>query len=259
MKARELIMFMDQWTAKENAESWDNVGFQIGDDTREVRNIILAMDLDKNTLDYALKKDGDMIITHHPFIFSGLKTINNRSYDGSLVMELLKNNLVSYAAHTNLDKLELGLNHRLAEIFKLEDSEVLSIETGEEVGYGRVGNIEPIILRDYICQIKENLDVTKLIAYGDLDREIRRLALVGGSGSDFIRAAYEKEADLLITGDIKYHDAQAAVKLGLNLVDPGHFHTEKIVLPLIKEKLLEFNKQLNIYIYNEPSPIYQIL
>ncbi len=259
MKAREIISFMDQWTAKENAEEWDNVGFQIGDDTRQVKNIILAMDLDRNSLDYALEKDGDMIITHHPFIFSGLKTINNRTYDGSLVMDLIKNNLVSYAAHTNLDKLDQGLNHRLAEIFKLEDSQILSREIGESVGYGRVGNIESTSLRDYVCHIKEALDVSRLTVYGDLDRQVSRLALVGGSGADFISAAYEKEADLLITGDIKYHEAQSAIKLGLALVDPGHFHTEKIVLPLIKERLLEFNSQLNIYIYDKPSPLYEII
>ena len=121
-----------------------------------------------------------------------------------------------------------------------------------------MGNINKIKLEDYIYEIKRILDVERVTVYGDIEKEIERVALIGGSGASFIEDVALTGADLFITGDIKYHDAQKAEKLGLTLVDAGHFHTEKVVLPVIKEQLKELEEDLTLSIYEKSSPIYKI-
>lgn len=135
----------------------------------------------------------------------------------------------------------------------LTDSEI------ENSGYGKIGDIKEMTTREYADLIKRKLNIEHLTIYGDINKKIKKVALCGGAGSDFIYDAYKNKADLYITGDIKYHEAQMADELGLSIIDPGHFHTEKLILPVIKE-YLEENKEgnLTIDIWNEPSPKYLI-
>lgn len=261
MKAREIMDFMNGWAPESLAESWDNVGFQIGRDDLDVSGIVLALDLDERVFEFAREKNANMIISHHPFIFGGLNSITNETYLGSLIMKLIENNMVFYAAHTNLDQAQDGVNEELARIFDLKASRVLEVTSDEagELGYGMIGSIERIRVRELIDRVKEGLAISSLTVYGDINREVESLALVGGSGSSFIELAAKEGADLLITGDIKYHDGQLAERLGLVLVDPGHFHTEKPVLDLMKRKLELSYPDLRLDIYRKPSPIYEIL
>lgn len=250
---------MDRWAPEFLAEDWDNVGFQLGREDLEVTGVVLALDLDERVYKFAVENKCNMIISHHPFIFTGLKSITNRSYDGRLIMDIIKNDMVFYAAHTNLDQAIGGVNDKLARVFELEDSRVLEV-TGddEEIGYGRIGKIKDQKLGDFIGKVKEKLGVDHLTVYGDIGKKISSLAIVGGSGSSFISQAKREGADLLITGDIKYHDGQLAEKLGLALIDGGHFHTEKLILEDIGIRLEKLNKNLKIKTYKYPSPLYKI-
>ncbi|MCF6461059.1 Nif3-like dinuclear metal center hexameric protein [Clostridium sp. Cult3] len=126
---------------------------------------------------------------------------------------------------------------------------------GKTFGYGRIGETEEISLVDYLDKIKKRLDLKHLIVYGDMEKDIKRVALCGGSGSSFIYDAYLHEADIYITGDIKYHDAQYAHDLGLTLIDAGHYHTEKVILPVIKQYLYSNIKDsIQIKIFSQSSP-----
>lgn len=252
--------FMNNWAAEDLAEAWDNVGFQIGKKDTEVSGVVLALDLDERVYEFARENNCNMIITHHPFIFSGLKSITDATYDGRLIMKLIKGDFVFYAAHTNLDQALGGVNEQLASLFNLKDSKVLekTDENDEKIGYGKIGLIDEIRLEDFIDLVKEKLDLEHLTVFGNTNKPIEKLALMGGSGSSFIEKTKAEGADLFLTGDVKYHDGQLAEKLGLVLIDAGHFHTEKVVLGEIYKRLKSLDENLKIKIYKEPSPIYKI-
>ena len=261
MKAKEIIQLMDEWAAPELIDSWDNTGFQIGDGEREVKRILIALDLDSKVLDKAIKEDYQMIITHHPLIFKPLNSITTLNHKENLIYNLIKNEIVVYNAHTNLDQAIGGVNDELAKIFELKNSRLLftnNINGTEPYGYGKIGEIRDIELVDYIGVIKEKLNTDHLTIYGNMDRTISRVAICGGSGSGFIYNAYREKACIYITGDVKYHDAQLADELGLTIIDAGHYHTEKIILPVIKKYLEQKNNDLHMEIWNKPSPMYGV-
>lgn len=232
---------MEKWVSKELIDSWDNTGFQIGNPRKEISRILLALDLDKEVLNKAINEDYQMIITHHPVIFKPITRLITMDYKTNLIFDAIKNDIVVYNAHTNLDLVEGGVSDCLAEALGLKDIQPLSIIDKDNfpnvIGYGRVGYVDRISFTEFLDVIKTKLKATHLIVYGDRKEYIERVALCGGSGSDFIKDAYKQEADVYITGDIRYHDAQYGYELGLSLIDAGHFNTEKIVLPNIKDYL----------------------
>jgi len=259
LKAKEIIRLMNSWAPSELIDKWDNTGFQIGNDEKEVKRILIALDLDEKVYDRALGGDFHMIISHHPIIFKPIASITTTTYKEKLLFNLIQKDIVVYNAHTNLDRADNGVNDELARLLEIKNPQVLELFEENDFGYGRVGDIEEKSLKDYLTLIKKRLNTDFLLVYGDMGRTVKRVALCGGSGSEFIYDAYKKDACIYITGDIKYHDAQYGTELGLTIVDAGHFHTEKIILPKIKE-YLENNMEEDIYIeiWNEPSPSYSI-
>lgn len=252
---------MNQWAKPSLIDSWDNTGFQVGDDNREVERILIALDLDSNVLEKAINEDFQMIITHHPLIFKPMKSITNLNYKEKLIYELIKNEIVVYNAHTNLDQAEGGINHELGRLLGLKNSETLrpnDLNETDIYGYGKIGDIEDIDLLDYLEEIKKNLKRDYVTVYGDVKKKINRVAVCGGSGADFIYDAYKKGACIYISGDIKYHDAQLGYELGLTIIDAGHYDTEKIILPIIKDYLKKKDNKFYIEIWDKPSPNYKI-
>lgn len=249
---------MNNWAPAELIDNWDNTGFQIGNDEKDIKRILISLDLDERVYNRALDGDFHMIITHHPIIFKPITSITTSTYKEKLLFNLIQKDIVVYNAHTNLDRANNGVNDELAKLLGLRDPQTLEMGEDEDYGYGRVGDIEEQSLKDYLTFIKKRLDTEFLIVYGDMDRTVKRVALCGGSGSGFIYDAYKKEACIYITGDIKYHDAQYGTELGLTIVDAGHYHTEKIILPIVKEYLEKNIEDVYIEIWKEPSPPYGI-
>ncbi|MBU5254955.1 Nif3-like dinuclear metal center hexameric protein [Tissierella praeacuta] len=261
MKAKEIMELMDNWASTRLIEHWDNTGFQIGDYNKEINKVLVALDLDRDVYEKAIKEDFNMIITHHPLIFKPISNVTTSTYKGKLIHDLIRNEIVAYNAHTNLDQAIEGVNDELARILGLSNAEILKLSNLDlklRYGYGKVGDIEETNLSDYIKQIKEKLNVDYLIVYGKQERTVKRVALCGGSGSEFIYDAYEKNACIYITGDIRYHDAQLGNELGLTIIDAGHYHTEKIILPVIKRYLEKKDNNLHIEVYEKSSPLYKI-
>ncbi len=257
MKAKDIIKSLDEFAPAFLKDDWDNTGFQLGDDEKEINKILISLDLDNDILDYAIEKDIDMIINHHPIIFEPLKNITNLTPKGKLLQKLIKNDILVYNAHTNLDKTKNGVNDVLTDIFDLNNIEIL-FNTEEGYGHGRVGDIDSIKLTDFIEIVKEKLDIKDIIVFGEVDRIIKRVALCGGSGGDFINEVFDKNADIYLTGDVKYHEAQDGVALGLTILDAGHYHTEKVILPVLKDYLNKKYSDLEIELYIESSPKYKI-
>ncbi|WP_205617948.1 Nif3-like dinuclear metal center hexameric protein [Caldisalinibacter kiritimatiensis] len=325
-------------------DSWDNSGLQIGRENKEVKTILLALDLTPNVIKQAVSNNVNMIITHHPMLFKKIGSITTNDVKGKMIYDIINNDMVVFSAHTNLDVCENGVNDVLAQklgllntevlrksyeekLYKLtvyvpkghadkvrraiteagggwignyshctynlngigtfmarentnpfigeqnriEEVEEIRIETivkhsildtvinamidahpyeevaydvyplinrGIEYGYGRVGNLEKETdLKTFVELVKTEFKCDSVRIYGDLNKKIKRVAVCGGSGGDFIADAKRKRADVYITADIKYHDAQLMQELDIALIDANHYDTEKVILPYLKEYL----------------------
>lgn len=262
MKAKEIIELMNAWASPELIDYWDNTGFQIGDENKEVNRVLVALDLDREVYEKAIEEHFHMIITHHPLIFKPVSNIITSNYKGKLIYDLIMNGIIVYNAHTNLDQAKGGVNDKLAKLLGLYNPIPLklnSLEFKSPYGYGKVGDIKEIELVDYIKEIKEKLNTPHLTVYGNQERKVNRVAVCGGSGAEFIYDAYKQKASIYITGDIKYHEAQLGAELGLTIIDAGHYHTEKVILPVIKEYLeKETNNNIYVEVLEKPSPLYRI-
>lgn len=257
MKADQLVSKLEEWISPNLIDTWDRTGFQIGDGEKRVTGIFLALDITGEVVDRAIEYNCNMIISHHPFIFSPVETITDKTYKGRLIKKIIKNDIIIYNAHSNLDLVEGGVNDILSRLLELKNTLPIKkvfldafINSDTEYGYGRVGEIEEISLKQLVDKIKTNLDIDYIKVYGDTIESIKKIAICGGSGSDFILDAKEKGAQVYITGDIKYHDAQLAYEGGIILIDATHYHTEKIILEELRKRLIEItdnNTKIKIY------------
>ena len=241
MKAYELTSWLEKKYPSDAAEDWDNVGLLAGDDTNEISHVFLALDLTEETLAEAIEDGADMIITHHPMIFSGIKKINNHSFTGRKILTLIRKGIVYYAMHTNYDVL--GMAER----------------EGEVQGFGRVGKLpREMTLREYAQLVKESLKLNDVKVYGNLDSMVKCAAVCTGSGKSMIKDVIKAGADVYVTGDIDHHTGIDTVAQGLALIDAGHYGTEYIFMDAMKKELTQAFPELKISCAEVKSP-YTIL
>lgn len=247
----EIKSFMEDWAKNEYQLSWDNSGSQV-EFKENTDSVVLAMDVTDKVIYKALEMDAKLIISHHPMFFSGSKNIIEGTYLGDNIIKIIKNNISVFSYHTSMDVAEDGVNDTLFEKLDLKNKSILTYE--EEKPMGLIGEFErELTLTDLDKFLREKLQVAKIKYYGREDRNIKKVAILGGSGSDFISQAKEAGVDAYITSDIKYHDGQRAYEDDLILVDVGHFYSERIILPKIKKKLQENFKDLDFYIQESSS------
>lgn len=247
MKLKEIVKLLNENLKMKIPEKWDNSGLQIGDYYKDIKNIMLILDLDINAVKYAISNNIDLIITHHPFIFSPLKSIDFNTYDGKIIKDLIINNINVYSMHTNLDMADYGVNYELASILGIKNYEVLRIVNDDNSGYGGISDICPTNIIDYANYVKSSLNCNAIKLYcNDTQKIITKVAFCGGSGSEFISDAIKKEADIYITSDIKYHQAQDSLKSNLSIIDAGHHYTEYHSLKNVQNIL--HKEGLNVYL-----------
>ncbi|MGE5397428.1 MAG: Nif3-like dinuclear metal center hexameric protein [Chitinophagales bacterium] len=344
VRNKDIFMIMESLAPLRLAESWDNCGLQVGSFDQAVNGIIVALDLDWEVLKMAIDHNANLIVTHHPLIFSGMKKISQETYHGKLIHEIIHRNITVYSAHTNLDSAPGGLNDALAcclhleevislgspraeKLFKLvvfvpeahleivreaigragaghlgkySDCCFLSPGTGlfrpseganpflgrqgtlervseyrletivpegtlstviaamleahpyEEVAYdlyplansgpvisyGRKGLLfNTITLQELAANVKNTFQLQHIRYCGDPNQQVKNIGIVSGSGASMIPLAIKDGCDVLITGDIKYHEAQEACRSGLALIDAGHDGLEKTMVDLVGDYL----------------------
>lgn len=234
------------------AESWDHVGLQIGNPDRPIHRVMTALDCRPEVVQEAIDRDVDFIFNHHPALFHAPKTLDVRDPQIAMYQELMNHQITVYAAHTNLDSANGGMNDWLADQLGLTDVEPLQI-TGvdpiskQDYGMGRLGNLPdamtPREFADY-CLEKLQLKGARLISHPDDQAKlIRKVAVLGGSGQDFWQLAKQRGADAYVTGDVSYHFAHDMIANHLTVVDVGH-HIEAVCQHQLK-RILERWKQEN--------------
>lgn len=238
MKANEIIRIIENVCPEKLAYPWDNVGLLCGDGEKEVKKILVTLDTNINTVKEAVEKGADMIVSHHPILLGGIKRIDYKTAVGQMLKLLIENNITLFAAHTNMDTASGGINDRLAQMFSLTDVKILDQHTDDETaGLGRIGKLKsPVKFSDFAKMCSEILN-TPVRAAGDFDKVITTVAVASGSCSEVIPVAKDKGAEVIITGDMKYHNMIDMTELGICVIDAGHYPTEICVMDIFADIL----------------------
>lgn len=236
MNCRELCYLIEKSFPLNFAEDYDNVGLLIGKENSNVGKALVSLEVTNKVIDEAIEKKVDIIISHHPLIFKPLKKITDSSYTSSMVLKLIENKIALYAAHTNFDAANGGMNDILCE--KLELTSIEYIDNKGEYGIGRTGILkEKLDFKTFCMEIKEKFNLKNIIVSGDFNREIKKIGIVGGSGSDFLKQCLDLGCDCLVTGDVKHHAALDYSNMGINIVDITHYSSEIIFKDAFKDFL----------------------
>ena len=230
---REIERFLYDWAPRELAESWDNVGLLVGDPEAAVERVLVALDVTPQVAEEALERRCQLIVAHHPVMncaWHPVQTVRADDRQGRTLTKLLRGGVAAICMHTNLDATEGGVNDILAEKLGLERLEML---TEEKIG--RIGTLKcEIPLVEFTHSVIESLGCNGL-RYVDAGRPVHRVAVGGGACGCYIPQAVAAGCDTFVTSDLKYNDFLDTE--GLNLIDAGHFPTENVVCPVLRDRL----------------------
>lgn len=230
--AAQVMALVEELAPPSLAEPWDRVGFQVGDPHQGVERVLVSLGVSADVLDEAVSRECAMVVAHHPLIFQPLTSVTVHRGVGALIARALEARIAIGVAHTNLDRAGGGLNDWLAERLGLTDAMPLAsaVPGGAEdsvAEMGRIGRLDrPMSLGAWVGETAKRLGVAALRYVGDPERPVEKVACMGGSGASAVRWAVAAGADVLVTGDMKFHDALDALDLGMAVVDPGHFASE---------------------------------
>jgi dinuclear metal center YbgI/SA1388 family protein len=365
ISCQTVVQIIEKLAPKRLALEWDSPGLALGDFSKKISKILLALTVTPEVIDYAADNGFDMVVSHHPLLFKPLKSLRWDLPSGKIIYRAIKHDIAVYSAHTNLDVAQEGVNDLLARVLELENVSVLKETEREELkkivvfvprGYeeavrtamgdagagfignyshcsfnvegvgifkplegtnpfiGKVGSLERVeetrietvvpeslvkkvisamlkvhpyeevaydiypvenagktfglgrlgylknsmALRDFCEVVKRKLQAGFLRVVGDLSREVSKVALCGGAGGDLVSAAAFLGADVLVTGDVKYHDAEEAKAFGLAVVDAGHFSTENLMMGVLADFLAReialLGEKIEIKVYPAEDP-----
>lgn len=363
---QQIFKSIEKWAPKHLAYEWDPIGLQVGSKTATTKKVMITLDVIEDVVDEAIEQNVDLIIAHHPLLFNPLKIIDVDSIKGRIVQKLIKHQITVYAAHTNLDIAEGGVNDILCEALNIQNPEILKettsetlykvcvyvpishqlqvqtalgeagagfigayshcqfqtegkgsfkplagtdpfigtvdelthvdevkIETiaphsllnkivqkmcqahpyeepaydifelrnkGKRYGLGRIGTIpESMNVLQFCEHIKEKLNLSHVRVSGNLQQQVKKVAVLGGSGEKYFEVAKRKGADVYITGDMTFHPAQDAWQMGMNVVDAGHY-IEKVMKQSTKEWLQdEFNDSIEVIVSEVNTDPFQLI
>ena len=236
MLCREVTDIIEQRFPKEYALDWDNVGLLAGRDDKEVRCIYIALDASDEVIHAAARQGADMLVTHHPLIFSGMKRITNQDFIGRRILGLIRRDISYYAMHTNYDVL--GMAALSGSMIGLKQPEALEVTCEAQEGIGRIGQLEKAVSLKQCCEdVKRAFHLESVRVFGNPDRTVERIAICPGSGKSVIGEALKKQADVLITGDIGHHEGIDGAAQGMAVIDAGHYGLEHIFVEDMKDYL----------------------
>lgn len=229
MKVKDIYDFLDKFCPFNTALDFDNAGLLIGDENSEVRAAVIALDCTEHAVNTALSRGANLIITHHPVIFDGLKSIPARS----IPARLIKNNINVISAHTNLDIAESGVNDCLCEALGLKNIKTFEAADGFLL---RSGELEyPLSSEEFALYIKEKLNFAP--RYVAAANKIKKIGVCSGGGGEYLTDAVKEHCDAFLTGEIKHHTLLSAYTFGIGAFDCGHFATEDVVIEPLAEAL----------------------
>lgn len=244
MKISQIINALEAVAPRNLQESYDNSGLIVGDVDHDVSGVLVSLDTTPEVVREAIAKNCNLIVSHHPVIFRGLKQLTGNNYVERTVIEAIRNNISIYAIHTNLDNvLDGGVNGKIAQKLGLVECETLKAHPdhpdGFQIGAGVVGRLSTAMQeKEFLAHLKERMHVSVIRHTRLLGNPVQTVAVCGGSGSFLLPDAIKAEADFFVTGDFKYHeffDAEDKIVIA----DIGHFESEQFTVELICEIISE--------------------
>lgn len=240
MLCSDLIRVIETTYPCEKAMEWDNVGLLVGRCQKDIQKVYVALDATDKVIEQAIQWGADMLITHHPILFSPIKQVTDDELVGRRILQLVQKDICYYAMHTNYDVL------RMADL----SSDILGLEINgalDENGIGRVGNLEnPMTVLECCELVKERFQLESVKVYGDLQQEISCVAISPGSGKHMSELAMEKGAGVFITAEIDHHEGLDANAEGMAIIDAGHYGLEHIFIQDMVEYFGQNFKQIEV-------------
>lgn len=235
---KDVYGLLDEKAPFSSQLSFDNSGFLVGRGDKQVKHILVALDITREVIDEAVRLGADLIVSHHPVIWDAPRSVTDETLLGRKLLALIQNDIAAICAHTNLDAAKGGVNDALAAALGLEDTELLKVygtyADGTPFGIERIGTLHGAgkVLPEFAAEVREKLGANG-VRYVDAGRPVHRVAVGGGSCSGSIRDVLAAGCDTFVTADVKYDGFLDAKALGLNLIDAGHFPTENVVCPVL--------------------------
>ena len=250
MKVCELYDFLENRIPRSLSCEWDNDGLMCCPNReKEVRRVLVALDVTSATVEYAVENGYDVIISHHPFIYKGLRSVDDLGYVSSKLISLIESGISVMSFHTRLDAVSGGVNDRLCELLDIRDAEPLY---EEGIPLGRVGTLESTVSsQELALKVKSALGSPFVLLSGSKE-DITRVAVVGGSGKDMVEAARAAGADALVSGRLDYHpmtDAFDFNERNITLIEAGHFYTENPVCEVLRRFVADADLSVECDVY----------
>ncbi len=272
MQLQSLIVFLEKIFPLELAEDWDNAGLTLGDRRQDVKKVLTCLTIDKSVADEAISSKVDCVVSHHPFPFRAAKKWTTDTTEGELLLKLAGAKIAVFSPHTAHDSAFFGINRQLAEGLELLDVKPLNpgklaatrdmldgldrsdaahiakdfnVPRGKQeqseapmLGSGRIGNFaKPKKFSDLIAQVKDMLQIERLLAVGNDDKLIKKVAIGCGAADDFVAQAVSEGADALLLGEARFHACLEARSQNLALVLAGHYATERFAACILADRI----------------------
>lgn len=252
MKAKDIALIIEEFAPLGTQEPWDNSGFCIGSPEQEIKGVMIGFDCTPELIEAAVAVGANMVITHHPLIFAGVKKINPDTFIGKCITLAITNGVVIYSAHTNADKAEGGVTALMALRLGLQNIEPL-----DETSLALVGTLpSPVEPQELSTFVKKAFGVERLRSSRLIEEPVSRVAVCAGSGSSFIPQAMEAEVQLFITGDLSYHHYFCSE--GFMVMDIGHYESERDIVgklyEILSKKIPTF--AIHTFLNNNNNPIF---
>lgn len=265
LTVKELVQIIEKYAPVSLKEEYDNVGLMVGDTNMEVSSILVTLDCTMEVIEEAIEKQCNFILSHHPLLFIKPKSITTETIKGQKIIKLIKEDISLYSSHTNLDSVKGGLNDFAMELLGFKNYSIIEKNSKEQCsGIGRIVELEEEITLEEICRkVKIAYNINTLKYSGDLDKKIKKLAIINGSGSDFFYKAKKLGANCIITGDTTYHNVYDLYEEGIAVIDGGHFNTEwpamEIIAKILQKNISKLGYENKVILSNKSKDTYKYL
>lgn len=253
---KDIAEYIEKLCPVSLACDWDNVGLLVGDKEKEISRVLICLDNDEKVTAEAETLGADMIISHHPIMFSPINRLTEADPQQRMLRKMCALGICHYAAHTNMDCAVGGLNDYLAEKLGFTKTQIVE-KTTDNAGFGRMAECN-FTLGEMISLCKEKLGLETVSYVGELDKLIKKVVINSGSGSSILPMCIEGGVDLLITGDLKYNVAREAYENNVAVIDAGHYGTEIIFTELMKEYLEKEFSDIEFIISKANVPVIKV-
>ena len=241
VKIKEVLSALERFAPLPLQESWDNAGLQIGLTEAEVSGALLCLDVTERIIDEAVAKGCNLVVSHHPLLFRGLKQISDQTDVQRTVWKAIRQGICVISMHTNLDNARGGVNFKIAERLGLQNVSFVAQKTvdGMECGSGVVGELaEPMAADDFVIHVKKQLEAESAMCNELLRRPIKKVAICGGAGDFLLNDALRAGADAFLTGEMHYHQ-YFGYEQQIQICVVGHYESEHFTTEIFRDVIRE--------------------